>query len=146
MNVLNLIIIFLINLDILLKLIILTYKRCYMVLFIGHNMLEAIFGSTNKERILLYLVARGDGYAREIAKHFNTGLSPIQKQLENLEASSVLYSKSVGRTRVFSLNPRYPFISELRNLLEKALQFLPEAEKDDLLNVRKRPRRKGKPL
>mgnify|MGYP003631347776 CR=1 len=55
-------------------------------------MLEGILGNINKERVLVYLVARGDGYPREIAAFFDTSLTPIQKQAEKLEAAGVLYS------------------------------------------------------
>lgn len=109
-------------------------------------MLEPILGSTNCERVLLFLNAREAGYAREIARFYATDLAPIQKQLEKLEAGNVLVSKLLGRTRLYEFNPRYPFLSELQNLLNKALQFYPSTEKERLTMTRKRPRRKGKPL
>jgi len=109
-------------------------------------MLEALLGSRNRERILLYLRARGEGYAREMSRFFGTDLAPVQKQLDRLEDGGVLYARSVGRTRVFGLNPRYPFLAELRAILDKAMGFLPTEERERLMKVRKRPRRKGKPL
>ena len=109
-------------------------------------MLETLLGSVSKERVLMYLVARKNGYSREIAKFFETDLTPIQKQLKNLENANILVSHTVGRTRVFSLNPRYPFYQEISNLIEKAIQFLHESEKDKLLVFRTRPRRTGKEL
>jgi hypothetical protein len=109
-------------------------------------MLEPVLGSRNKERILLYLHVRKEGYAREISRFFKTDLAPIQKQLERLENGGVLYSRNAGRTRLFGLNPRYPFLGELRTLLDKVLTFFPPDERDALVNVRTRPRRRGKPL
>ena len=109
-------------------------------------MLEALLGSKNRERILLYLVFRKEGYAREISRYFDTDLSQIQKQLERLENGGVLFSHSVGKTIVYGLNPRYPFKSELEALLQKVFSFLPENEKVSLTMDRKRPRRRGKPL
>jgi hypothetical protein len=109
-------------------------------------MLEPLLGSKNKERILLYLYGRPDGYAREIARFFKTDLDPIQKQLDRLERGGVLYSRQVGKTRLFGLNPRYPFLAELKGLLERAIQFYPPADRKDLVMARRRPRRKGKPL
>ena len=109
-------------------------------------MIESIFGSINKERVLIYLVARGEGYSRELARFFDTDLAPIQNQLEKLEIGGVLFSKSVGRTRVYMFNPRYPFLKELKELLQKVLEFYPDQEKDKLLMNRRRPRRAGKPL
>jgi len=56
-------------------------------------MLEPLLGSVNRERVLSFLYARGEGYALEIARFFETDLDPIQKQLEQLEAGGVLYSR-----------------------------------------------------
>jgi hypothetical protein len=109
-------------------------------------MLGELIGSVNKERALIYLVARDRGYAREIARFFDAPLNPIQKALDGLERSGVLVSRSVGSTREYEFNPRYPMRDELRTLLEKALSLYPKELRDELLIARKRPRRKGKPL
>ena len=109
-------------------------------------MLEPLLGSTSCERVLIYILARTEGYAREIARFFETDLDPIQKQLKKLEVGGVLVSRKVGRTRLYEFNPRHPFLEELRNLLEKALSFYTEEERDQLLMNRRRPRRRGKPL
>lgn len=109
-------------------------------------MIETILGSTNKENVLMFLIAREEGYSREIARFFNTDLTPIQKQLEKLELGGIVYSRMLGRTRTFMFNPRYPFLAELKELLDKVLQFYPDEIKDKLLMNRRRPRRQGKPL
>ena len=109
-------------------------------------MIEPLLGSRNAERVLLFLLARDEGYASEVAKFFSTDLNGIQKQLEKLESGGVLASRTAGRTRLYRFNPRYPFLKELRALLEKALSFYPEIERDRLRMVRQRPRRRGKPL
>lgn len=109
-------------------------------------MLEGLFGSINKERILIFLNCREIGYAKEIAEFFQVPLTPIQNQLNNLENANILVSQQQGRTRLFQINPRYPFLNELFSLLEKAMEFYPENLRDSLLNNRRRPRRKGKIL
>ena len=48
-------------------------------------MLEVLFGSKNRERVLQYALANGEGYAKEMADFYGTSLDPIQKQLEKLE-------------------------------------------------------------
>ena len=96
-------------------------------------MLEPVLGSASSERALIFILARGKGYATEIARFFATDLSPIQKQLDKLELGGVLVSHTAGRTRLYELNPRYPFLKELKDLLEKALSFYPEEERDSLL-------------
>jgi len=111
-----------------------------------HAMLEPLLGSTNAERALLFVATRSEGYASEIAKFYDTDLFGIQKQLDKLENGGVLASRTVGRTRLYSLSPRYAFLPELKALLSKALTFCPPEERERLTAVRRRPRRKGKPL
>lgn len=108
-------------------------------------MLEPILGSVNRERVLLFILARSEGYGREIARFFKTDINPIQKQLGKLELGGVLMSHSIGRIRLYSFNPRYPFLEELIPLLEKALSLYPEEEREKLILNRRRPRRGGKP-
>ena len=103
-------------------------------------MLEPLFNSENKEQVLIFLVARGEGYATEIARFFETQLYGIQNQLDRLEAGGFLVSKNVGRKRVFIFNPGYAFIDELKSLLEKALSFYSENLKEKLLMSRRRPK------
>jgi hypothetical protein len=108
-------------------------------------LLEPLLGSVNRERVLLFLYARGEGYPREIARFFQTDLDPVRKQLEKLEAGGVLYSRLAGRTRLYSFNPRYPFLAELEGLLKKALSYYPPNMQEEILMDRRRPRRRGKP-
>ncbi|MFH1311753.1 MAG: winged helix-turn-helix domain-containing protein [Candidatus Eisenbacteria bacterium] len=108
-------------------------------------MLEPLLGSKSAERVLIFLLAREDGYAREIARFFSADPDSIQKQLVKFEAGGVLVGRSLGRTRVYSLNPGYPFLKQLKALLEKALTFYRQEERDHLVLNRRRPRRGGKP-
>ena len=80
-------------------------------------MLKPLLGSVNAERCLMFILARDEGYASQIAKSFGTDLYGIQKQLDKLEAGGVLVSQMVGRTRLCRFNPRYSFLKELRDLL-----------------------------
>ena len=109
-------------------------------------MLEAILGSKVRESVLIYLVGRDKGYAREIAAFYKYSLSPVQNQLDRLETGNVLVSVMSGKTRVYSFNPRYPFLKEIIALMNQAFLFLPEDEHDKLLKSRRRPRRRLKPL
>jgi predicted ArsR family transcriptional regulator len=109
-------------------------------------MIETLLGSTNAERVLLFLLARDEGYATQIADFFDTDLYGIQKQLDKLENGGVLASSTVGRTRLYQFSQRYAFLKELQALLRKALESYPADEQDRLLIVRRRPRRRGKPL
>ncbi len=109
-------------------------------------MFESLFGSINCERVLIYLFSRTEGYATGIASFFDSSLTPVQKQLEKLETGGILVSKTSGRTRLYSFNPRYPLLDELKALLAKSLQYYPEDIRKRLTVFRARPRRAGKPL
>jgi hypothetical protein len=109
-------------------------------------MLGSLLGSVNKERVLVYLISRGRGYAREIARFFDAPLFPVQNALEKMEAAGVLVSRSVGSTLEYEFNPRYSARTELAALLNRAIALYPAALRDKLLLNRSRPRRRGKPL
>jgi hypothetical protein len=108
-------------------------------------MLEYLLGSADAERALLFLAERRSGYGREIAAFWDTSVSGIQRQLDRLEAGGVLQGQAVGRTRVYSWNPRWPMRDELQALLAKASGFLPDDQRQRLREDRRRPRRRGKP-
>jgi len=109
-------------------------------------MIEVLLGSKNAERVLIFIFSREEGYAREIARFFQADLKSIQKQLDKLEAGGVLVSRELGRTRPYTFNPRYPFLKELKDLLEKALSFYPKEDREELMMNRRRPRGRGKEL
>ena len=109
-------------------------------------MLQPLLGSVSTERVLIFILSRNEGYATEIARFFETDLFGIQNQLDKLESGGVMVSHTAGRTRLYTFNPRYPFLMELKCLLEKALSFYPEDVRERLLMNRRRPRRRGKPL
>ncbi len=108
-------------------------------------MLAKLLGSVNKERVLVFVAARGAGYSRQIARFFNAPLYPVQNAMDRLEEAGVLVSRSVGNTREYELNPRYPAREELATLLDRALSLYPPMLRGALLLNRSRPRRRGKP-
>jgi len=108
--------------------------------------LEALFGTKNRELTLQYLLVFKEGYAREIAKYFDASLPSIQNQLKHFEENGVALSKMSGRTKVYFFNPRYAFLPELTTLLDKARLYYKPELKEKLDMQRKRPRRVGKPL
>ena len=63
-----------------------------------------------------------------------------------MERDGLLINEKVGRTRVYQYNPRYPFVPEVRAMMEKVLELYPEDIKKELLYNRRRPRKKDKPL
>ena len=94
---------------------------------------EVLFGSKNAERVLIYIHSRREGYAREIARFYDTDLKSIQNQLDKMEAGGVLVRREVGRTRPYTFNPRYSLLEELKGLLEKAFSFYPMNLRQELV-------------
>lgn len=109
------------------------------------QVIEGILGNRTAEKVLLYLERFDEGHAREIAGVFGVSLSMVQRQLERFERAGALVSLKKGRTRLFTWNPRYAFRTELRGLLRRALDILPDADRRSYFTRRRRPRRTGKP-
>jgi hypothetical protein len=109
-------------------------------------MLEAIVGNATIEKILLFFERYGSGYPKQIADDFNISVNGIQQQLKRLEDGGVIVSRLYGKLRLYQFNPRYPFISELRALLDKSFSYMPPEEVNKYYMKRTRPRRPGKPL
>ena len=80
-------------------------------------MIETLFGSLVREQALIFIHARGDGYAREIARFFKAPLDSVQKQLKRLERGGVLNGERRGRTIIYKFNERYEYLRELQALL-----------------------------
>lgn len=108
--------------------------------------LEAIFGNRSAAQTLLFLEAYGSGHAARIAATYDVPLNPIYRQLLRLEATGVLVSRTVGRTRLFEFDTRNPTVRNLRTFLAQELELVPEAEAKAFYRQRQRPRRTGKRL
>ena len=108
-------------------------------------MLEALFGNRTVEKVLCCLAVYGEGYAKQMADLFGIPVNGIQQQLKRLEEGGILVSQLKGKTRLYQFNPRYAFLRELRLLLNRAIDLLPEAEVEKYYRRRTRPRRKNKP-
>jgi sugar-specific transcriptional regulator TrmB len=103
------------------------------------------FGSQSRSRVLLALSLLGESYARELARVLDAPFSGVQKALRSLEADGLVAGHSLGRTRVFRLEPRY----FARQALQQYLQRLSEPERElrsRVAELRRRPRRSAKPL
>ena len=107
-------------------------------------MLEKLVGSKTAERVLMYLFVYQEGYPTEISKIFSIPLNMIQKQLSKFEDGGILVSFLKGKVRIYQWNPNYPFIKEVKSLLAKNFEYLPEDIKDLYYRQRTHPRRKNK--
>lgn len=103
------------------------------------------FGSWTRTRVLVALSLTEASYARELSRLLRAPLSGVQKALQSLEADGLIAGRSVGRTRVFQLDPRY----FARDVLKQFLRRLCEPEtglQREVAALRRRPRRTGKPV
>ena len=91
-------------------------------------MLESLFGNGTVEKVLFYLLVYGEGYPLGIARAFNVPVNRIQQQMRRLENGGIVVSRFLGKVRLYTFNPRYPFLKELNSLLERAFEFVPDAE------------------
>jgi len=108
-------------------------------------MLEGLLGNPVIEKIFFTLFIYGEGYSLGMAKTFGEPVNRFQQQLRRLEDSGIIVSRLVGNVRLYTFNPRYPFLKELTMLIAKAYEFIPDDEKDKYYKKRTRPRRAGKP-
>lgn len=102
------------------------------------------FGSRTRTRVLLALDLRGESYAREIARLLGVSLSVVQKAIRSLELDGLIAGRSVGRTRVYSLNPGYFAAAEVRRLTRR-LAGVDDELRRATSELRTRPRRSAKP-
>ncbi|MFW6134869.1 MAG: ArsR family transcriptional regulator [Elusimicrobiota bacterium] len=82
-------------------------------------MLEALLGNETIEKVLFFIFT--------------------------FEEGRILVSQKKGNTRIFTFNPSYAFLDELKALLDKGKKMLPEEEIEKYYIKRKRPRKTGKP-
>jgi hypothetical protein len=103
-----------------------------------------LFGGRVRTAVLTTVRLLGETYPSELAILLGVRLYAIQRVLESLESEAVLVSRSVGRTRQISLNPRYFAYRELAALLWRLGREDADLQRA-LSTLRRRPRRDGKP-
>lgn len=109
-------------------------------------MLEGLLGNPMIEKIFFTLLQYGEGYPLGMAKVFGEPVNRFQQQLKRLEDNGIIVSRLIGNVRLYTFNPRYPFLYELKALISKAYEFIPDEEKNKYYKKRTRPRRAGKPI
>lgn len=108
------------------------------------NPLATLLGRT-AAKLLLYLIHYGEAYATGAAKDLGVNQSAVQRQLGKLEQAGFLVSRLVGRTRLYTFNPKSPTARKLRELGTVFYESMTMKEREKLLSTRRRPRRPGKP-
>jgi DNA-binding MarR family transcriptional regulator len=109
-------------------------------------MIETIFGNVTAAKVMLYLFHYGEAYASGIANDMAITLSQVQKQLDRFEEAGILVSKSMGKVRVYTFNPKLGVTKKLKELIQIFYESIPLEQREQMFTVRRRPRRKGKPV
>jgi len=106
--------------------------------------LSSPFGGGTRTRLLVALRLLDESYPRELSRLLGVSLSAVQKALASLERDGIVAVRTVGRTRVARIDPRYFARRELMSYLGR----LAEADATlaaSVASLRRRPRRTGKP-
>jgi len=109
------------------------------------NIRAAPFGTDLRTRTLILLRLLGSSYPRELSRLLGKSVSVVQKALAGLERDTLVAAQTMGRTRVFRLNPRYFALKELDAYLARLSTADPDLFKQ-AASLRRRPRLSGKPL
>lgn len=124
----------------------------YLVVYVDykvvHNMkmIETIFGNVTAAKVMLYLFHYGEAYASGIANDMKITKSQVIKQLNKFEEAGILVSKSMGKIRVYTFNPKLGVTKKLKELIQVFYEAMPPEQREELFSERRRPRRKGKPV
>jgi DNA-binding transcriptional ArsR family regulator len=103
------------------------------------------FGGQTRTSVLLALAVLGESHLRELARVLETTLSGVQQATRSLERDGMIAGRSIGRTRVYRIDPRYFAYKELVAYLLRLAE--PEEKlRNRVGTLRRRPRRTGKPL
>jgi DNA-binding transcriptional ArsR family regulator len=103
------------------------------------------FGGRVRTLALLALSLLEESFPRELARLLEVSVNGVQQALRGLETDGLVAARAAGRTRLYRLNPRY----FAREELESYLKRLAGAETklvERTAQLRRRPRRTGKPL
>jgi DNA-binding transcriptional ArsR family regulator len=104
----------------------------------------ALFGSAMRTGMLLLIAVLEETYPAQLGRYLGVQVSSVQRTLDILENEGIVATRKIVIRRV-TLNPLYPAASELKALLLRIAEGYPEyAEIKE--SIRKRPRRRNKPL
>lgn len=59
-------------------------------------------------------------FVRELTRELDEQINSIRRELENLEKIGMLNSRNKDRKKYYRINPKFPILSELRSIFQKA--------------------------
>lgn len=109
-------------------------------------MLDKILGSKTAQKIFLHLYHYGETYPSAVSKDFKISLGQVQRQFDRFEEAGILVSKLSGRTRIYQFNRKQGIVKPFVEIIKRVYDSIPLKEKEELFSIRRRPRRRGKPV
>jgi len=109
----------------------------------GISSLAALTGSRVAEGVLLVLAANTGAYPAEIAQSLHLPPSAVLAQLRRFEDAEFLVRRNVGRTALYTFNPRGKTAALLKGLVTNILMQM-AAQERLRFTFRRRPRSTGK--
>ena len=109
------------------------------------TVISSPFGSATRTRTLLILHLLGESYPRELSRLLGVRLAAVQGALRGLERDGLVAGRTIGRNRVFQIDPRYFALAELRRYLSRLMEADAHL-RERASALRRRPRQTGKPL
>ncbi|MGB6987029.1 MAG: helix-turn-helix domain-containing protein [Candidatus Aquilonibacter sp.] len=102
-----------------------------------------LFGSSLRTDTLVAIGRLGETYPLELAAILERQPTEVRRAIASLEDAGIVTTRLRGRTRLTTLNPRFPAKDALYTLL-LAMSEWPKYR--GMWEIRRRPRATGKPL
>lgn len=109
-------------------------------------MLELLLGSKTAALIFLHLHHNGESYPSAVSNDLGITLGQVQRQFDRFENAGILISKLIGRTRSYQFNFKSAAAKKFMELVKIVYDAIPLEERENIFNVRRRPRTRGKPV
>jgi hypothetical protein len=104
----------------------------------------SIFGTEMRTRLMLLITVLDETYPAQLSRYAGASISSVQRTLDLLERESLIATRPLV-VRAVTLNPLYPAAKELKAFLLRVAEGYPQYE-SIAASIRRRPRRRGKPL
>lgn len=109
------------------------------------KLISSPFGGLARTRVLISLYLIESSFPRELSRLLEIPVSAVSRALAGLERDALVAGRLFGRTRIYTLNPRYFAAAELAEYLRRVADGDPQL-RTRASQLRRRPRRTGKPL
>lgn len=92
----------------------------------NENMIEEIFSSKGRVRVLRTLIKEQELNISEIARKTRLSHTSVEEHLEKLCKASIITEKRFGRIRIFKFNENNPIAKIIKDMFGKIEEILEE--------------------